>query len=254
MQEVAMPANNPEMALICLLIPLLPLIGFLINGLGNRKLPVGLAGLIGSASVFISFLLSLYLFFNFNGQAYLAEVFNWVTVGNLQIPISFQIDQLSLIMLLLVTGVGFVIHVYSIGYMHHDENFGKFFAFLNLFIFSMLLLVMGSNYVLMFFGWEGVGLCSYLLIGFWNKNQNYNNAAKKAFVMNRIGDLGFLLGIFLIFNTFESVTYAEVFSKATQMPNLLNAPVMVTITLLLFVGAMGKSAQLPLYTWLPDAM
>ncbi|PSR56604.1 NADH-quinone oxidoreductase subunit L [Adhaeribacter arboris] len=254
MQEVAMPANNPAMALICLLIPLLPFIGFLINGLGNRKLPVGLAGFIGSATVFISFLLSLYLFFTFNGQPYLTDIFNWVSVGNLQIPISFQIDQLSLIMLLLVTGVGFVIHVYSIGYMHHDENFGKFFAFLNLFIFSMLLLVMGSNYVLMFFGWEGVGLCSYLLIGFWNKNQNYNNAAKKAFIMNRIGDLGFLLGIFLIFNTFESVAYAEVFSKATQIPNLLNAPVMVTITLLLFIGAMGKSAQLPLYTWLPDAM
>ncbi|QMU31435.1 NADH-quinone oxidoreductase subunit L [Adhaeribacter radiodurans] len=249
-----MPANNPEMALICLLIPLLPFIGFLINGLGNRKLPVGLAGFIGSATVFTSFLLSLYLFFSFNGQPYLTDIFNWVSVGNLQIPISFQIDQLSLIMLLLVTGVGFVIHVYSVGYMHHDENFGKFFAFLNLFIFSMLLLVMGSNYVLMFFGWEGVGLCSYLLIGFWNKNQNYNNAAKKAFIMNRIGDLGFLLGIFLIFNTFESVSYAEVFSKATQMPNLLNAPVIVTITLLLFVGAMGKSAQLPLYTWLPDAM
>ncbi|CAA9215131.1 MAG: NADH-ubiquinone oxidoreductase chain L [uncultured Adhaeribacter sp.] len=249
-----MPANNPEMALICLLIPLLPFLGFLINGLGNRKLPVGLAGFIGSATVFTSFLLSLYLFFNFNGQAYLSNVFNWVSVGTLQIPISFQIDQLSLIMLLLVTGVGFVIHVYSAGYMHHDENFGKFFAFLNLFIFSMLLLVMGANYVLMFFGWEGVGLCSYLLIGFWNKNQNYNNAAKKAFIMNRIGDLGFLLGIFLIFNTFDSVSYAEIFGKAAQMPELLNAPVMITITLLLFVGAMGKSAQLPLYTWLPDAM
>jgi NADH-quinone oxidoreductase subunit L len=151
-----------------------------------------------------------------------------------------------------VTGVGFLIHVYSIGYMHHDENVGKFFSFLNLFVFSMLVLVLGANFVILFIGWEGVGLCSYLLIGFWNKNTAYNNAAKKAFIINRVGDLGFLLGIFLIYLTFDSVQYAEVFQKASTMQ--IGAGVVTAITLLLFVGATGKSAQLPLYTWLPDAM
>ncbi|KAA9340957.1 NADH-quinone oxidoreductase subunit L [Adhaeribacter soli] len=254
MQQIQVPENNPAMALLCLLIPLLPLIGFVINGLGNGKLPKSLVSLVGCGSVLISFLLSIYLFFSFeSGSAgYVTEVFNWIQVGTLSIPFAFQIDQLSLIMLLLVTGVGFVIHVYSAGYMSHDPGFGKFFAFLNLFIFSMLLLVMGANYVMMFIGWEGVGLCSYLLIGFWNKVTPYNNAAKKAFIMNRIGDLGFLLGIFLIFMTFGSVGYAEVFGKAATIP--VSSEVITAITLLLFVGAMGKSAQIPLYTWLPDAM
>ncbi|WP_192823116.1 NADH-quinone oxidoreductase subunit L [Rufibacter sp. LB8] len=256
MQEFILPANNAEMTWVCLLIPLLPLIGFLINGLGNRKLPKGLAGLVGCATVIGSFALSLFLFFGFEGygnRPYTTDIFDWINVAALQIPFSFQIDQLSLIMLLLVTGVGSVIHIYSAGYMHDDENFGKFFAFLNLFVFSMLLLVMGSNYVMMFVGWEGVGLCSYLLIGFWNKVTPYNNAAKKAFIINRIGDLGFLLGIFLIFITYGSVSYGEVFNQASQL-NEVNDGVVVAITLLLFVGAMGKSAQLPLYTWLPDAM
>ncbi|WP_082161505.1 NADH-quinone oxidoreductase subunit L [Rufibacter radiotolerans] len=256
MQEFILPANNAEMTWVCLLIPLLPLIGFLINGLGNRKLPNGLAGLIGCATVIGSFLLSLYLFFGFEGygnRPYTTDIFNWISVGALKIPFSFQIDQLSLVMLLLVTGVGSVIHIYSAGYMSHDENFGKFFSFLNLFVFSMLLLVMGSNYVMMFVGWEGVGLCSYLLIGFWNKVTPYNNAAKKAFIMNRIGDLGFLLGIFLIFITYGSVSYGEVFNQASQLSEV-NDGVVIAITMLLFVGAMGKSAQLPLYTWLPDAM
>ncbi|QHL87666.1 NADH-quinone oxidoreductase subunit L [Nibribacter ruber] len=256
MQEFILPANNSEMRLITLLIPLLPFIGFLINGIGNRKLPKGLAGLIGCASVLGSFLLSLYLFFGFEGygnRPYTTQIFDWINVANLQIPFAFQIDQLSLVMLLLVTGVGSVIHIYSAGYMSHDENFGKFFSFLNLFVFSMLLLVMGANYVMMFVGWEGVGLCSYLLIGFWNKVTPYNNAAKKAFIINRIGDLGFLLGIFLIFITYGSVSYGEVFNQASQL-NQVNDAVVIAITFLLFVGAMGKSAQLPLYTWLPDAM
>lgn len=253
MQQIQVPENNPAMALLCLLIPLLPLIGFVINGLGNGKLPKSMVSLVGCGSVLISFLLSIYLFTSFPGGAgYTTEVFNWIQVGTLSIPFAFQIDQLSLIMLLLVTGVGFVIHVYSAGYMSHDAGFGKFFAFLNLFIFSMLLLVMGANYVMMFIGWEGVGLCSYLLIGFWNKVTPYNNAAKKAFIMNRIGDLGFLLGIFLIFMTYGSVGYAEVFGKAATIP--VSSEIITAITLLLFVGAMGKSAQLPLYTWLPDAM
>ena len=257
MQEIVMPFDKQEMALLCLLIPLLPFIGFAINGLGNRKLPKGLVGLIGCGTVLASFLIAVYLFMDFTSggsRPYTVNIYDWISVGRLQIGFSFLIDQLTLLMLLMVTGIGFLIHVYSAGYMSHDENYGKFFAYLNLFMFSMLLLVMGSNYVMMFVGWEGVGLCSYLLIGFWNKNTNYNNAAKKAFVMNRIGDLGFLLGIFLIFITFGSVSYPEVFSSAAQTPGLNGSTVMIAITLLLFVGAMGKSAQIPLFTWLPDAM
>ena len=255
MQETVLPgANAPFSTLLYVLIPLLPFLGFLLNGLLNRKLSGTVAGVIGSATVLGSFLLSLLLFRNFEYQ-YTVQLFDWISVGSLQIPFSYQIDQLSLIMLLLVTGVGFLIHVYSIGYMHHDENVGKFFSFLNLFIFSMLVLVMGGNFVILFIGWEGVGLCSYLLIGFWNTNTAYNNAAKKAFIVNRIGDLGFLLGIFLIYLTFNSVQYAEVFQKASlgEFGNY-GAGICTAITLLLFVGAMGKSAQLPLYTWLPDAM
>jgi NADH-quinone oxidoreductase subunit L len=256
MQDIVLPVDNPEMLFICLLIPLLPFIGFIINGLGHSSLPRSVAGWVGCTTVLLSFLLSVYVFFEFRAEGnvpYLAVAYNWISVGTLQIPFSFLIDQLTLLMLLMVTGVGFVIHVYSAGYMSHDEGFNKFFSFLNLFMFSMLLLVMGSNYVMMFIGWEGVGLCSYLLIGFWNRNHNYNNAAKKAFIMNRIGDLGFLLGIFLIFFTFGSVSYGDVFHQASLLTGL-DQPVIVAITLLLFVGAIGKSAQIPLFTWLPDAM
>jgi NADH-quinone oxidoreductase subunit L len=155
-------------------------------------------------------------------------------------------------MLLIVTGIGFLIHVYSTGYMSHDAGFGKFFSYLNLFIFFMLLLVLGSNYVVMFIGWEGVGLCSYLLIGFWFSNPAYASAAKKAFIMNRIGDLGFLIAVFLIFTTFNSVEFANVFPQAANMVS--GDSTLILITALLFVGAIGKSAQIPLFTWLPDAM
>ncbi|SOD88253.1 NADH-quinone oxidoreductase subunit L [Spirosoma fluviale] len=249
-----------KIELLCALIPLFPLIGFLINGLGFRRVPKGLAGAISTVAVLASFLTSAYLFGAFLGNANLsgnagpliATLFDWISVGDLHINFSFQIDQLSLLMLLVVTGVGTLIHLYSIGYMSHDEGFGKFMAFLNLFIFFMLLLVMGSNYVIMFIGWEGVGLCSYLLIGFWNKNISYNNAARKAFVMNRIGDLGFLLGIFMLINTFGTVEYVDIFKQATSLA--VGDKTILAITLLLFVGAMGKSAQIPLYTWLPDAM
>lgn len=239
---------------LAVLIPLFPLIGFLINGIGFRKVPNGLVGIIGSAAALAAFACSLNLFFGFTGQAQVVHVFDWISVGSLHIALSFQIDQLSLLMLLIITGVGSLIHIYSIGYMHHDEGFGKFFAFLNLFLFFMLLLVLGSNYVVMFIGWEGVGLCSYLLIGFWNKNTNYGNAARKAFIMNRIGDLGFLLGIFLIISHFGSVEYADVFGKVAEGGYVAGDKTLMAITLLLFVGAMGKSAQIPLYTWLPDAM
>ncbi len=254
METVLPGASAPYSTLLYVLIPGLPFLGFLLNGLLNRRLPATVAGLLGSATVLGSFLISVVLFLNFQYQ-YTVNLFDWITVGSLQIPFSYQIDQLSLIMLLLVTGVGFLIHVYSIGYMAHDANVGKFFSFLNLFVFSMLVLVMGGNFVILFIGWEGVGLCSYLLIGFWNTNTDYNNAAKKAFIINRIGDLGFLLGIFLIYLTFNSVQYGEVFQKASLGEfGTYGAGVCTAITLLLFVGAMGKSAQLPLYTWLPDAM
>jgi NADH-quinone oxidoreductase subunit L len=233
------------------LIPVLPLAGFVINGLGRNALSKGVIGTIGSLLVLAAFGLSVATFFQVKATgAFTVDIYNWISVGDLKIPLSFQIDQLSSIMLLIITGVGFLIHLYSVGYMHDDKGFGKFFAYLNLFVFFMLLLVMGSNYVVMFIGWEGVGLCSYLLIGFWYTNPGYADAAKKAFVMNRIGDLGFLLGIFLIFNTFGSVSYADVFPKAAGMHE---APY-VLITILLFIGAVGKSAQLPLFTWLPDAM
>lgn len=242
-------------ASLLILIPLLPLIGFLINGIGFKTIPKGAVGIIGTMAVLASFVLSVMTFQAFiaaGSQPVIVPLFDWITVGNLNIPFSFQVDQLSLLMLMIITGVGSLIHIYSIGYMHHDEGFGKFFAYLNLFLFFMLLLVLGSNYVIMFIGWEGVGLCSYLLIGFWNKNTNYNNAARKAFIMNRVGDLGFLLGIFTIISTFGSVEYLEVFSQATDFE--IGDPVIIMITLFLFIGAMGKSAQIPLYTWLPDAM
>ncbi|WP_138479440.1 NADH-quinone oxidoreductase subunit L [Dyadobacter bucti] len=242
-------------ASLIILIPLLPLLGFLINGIGFPNIPKGAVGIIGTLAVVASFVLSVMTFNAFlasGSEPFIVPLFDWISVGDLNIPFSFQVDQLSLLMLMIITGVGSLIHIYSIGYMHHDSGFGKFFAYLNLFLFFMLLLVLGSNYVIMFIGWEGVGLCSYLLIGFWNKNTNYNNAARKAFIMNRVGDLGFLLGIFTIIATFGSVEYSEVFSQATSFQT--GDPVIITITLFLFIGAMGKSAQIPLYTWLPDAM
>ncbi len=237
------------------LVPLLPLIGFLINGLGNKSIPKSLVGIIGSGMMLLSFIISLGIFFELKGSAVSAHTFTffeWIKAGNFDLSFSFLVDPLSSVMLLIVTGVGFLIHLYSIGYMHDDEGFAKFFAYLNLFVFFMLLLVLGANYAIMFIGWEGVGLCSYLLIGFWYKNQSYNDAAKKAFVMNRIGDLGFLIALFLIFKTFGSISYNEVFTSAAKFTS--GDPILTTIALLLFIGAMGKSAQLPLYTWLPDAM
>ncbi len=237
------------------LIPVLPLFGFILIGILNKRLPVLLSGSIASATVFISFLLSIGFFIEVNDPGFIPErivLFDWISVGNLKVDFSFLIDRLSVIMLLVITGVGTLIHVYSIGYMQHDPDHARFFSYLNLFVFFMLLLVLGSNYIVMFAGWEGVGLCSYLLIGFWFKNTAYNNAAKKAFIINRIGDLGFLLGVFLIFTTFGSISFKEVFEGAKTFGT--NNTTITTICLLLFVGAMGKSAQIPLFTWLPDAM
>ena len=236
------------------LIPFLPLAGFIINGIGRNTLPKMLIGLIASVLVLASFGLSIGAFLQVysTGRGFTVDLFDWFSIGQFKVSYSFLIDQLSSIMLLIITGVGFLIHLYSIGYMKDDEGYGKFFAYLNLFVFFMLLLVMGSNYLVMFIGWEGVGLCSYLLIGFWYTNPAYADAAKKAFIMNRIGDLGFLIGVFLLINTFGSAAFADIFPKAGK-GQFAEAPY-VLITLMLFVGAVGKSAQIPLFTWLPDAM
>jgi NADH-quinone oxidoreductase subunit L len=240
---------------IVYLIPLLPLIGFLINGLGRKHLSKSVIGIIGSGVVLASFAISIWVFLQVKGgNTHEAHYFDFINVGSLKIPFAFKIDELSSLFLLIITGVGFLIHVYSTAYMHEEktEHFGRYFAYLNLFIFSMLLLVMGANFVIMFIGWEGVGLCSYLLIGFWFKKQEYNKAANKAFIMNRIGDLAFLVAIFWLFSKVGTVSYSEVFS-ASNLAKLTTTDITV-ITLLLFVGATGKSAQIPLYTWLPDAM
>ncbi|MGN6507968.1 MAG: NADH-quinone oxidoreductase subunit L [Chitinophaga sp.] len=239
------------------LVPFLPLLGFLINGLGRNYLPKSLTGVIGSGTVLAAFVISLLIFFEVRQPGFAPQVvslFDFISVGSLHIPFAFQVDQLSALFLLIITGVGSLIHIYSTSYMHEEsgESFARYFAYLNLFVFSMLILVLGANYVMMFIGWEGVGLCSYLLIGFWFKNINFNKAANKAFIMNRIGDLGFLLGIFLLIQQFGSVTFTEVFDKVPALGE--GSGVLFAIAMLLFIGAMGKSAQIPLYTWLPDAM
>jgi len=236
------------------LVPLFPLLGFLIIGLGYKLLPVSQSGWLASSMVFSSFIISLIIFFSvLNGAPSQTIILcDWIKAGGIDFPIEFLIDPLSSLMLLIVTGVGFLIHVYSVGYMHGDGGFNRFFAYMNLFVFFMLVLVLGGSYTIMFIGWEGVGLCSYLLIGFWFKNQDYNNAAKKAFIINRIGDLGFLIGMFLLFNIFGSLSFSVIFPKAALLT--IGTPVITIATLLLFVGAIGKSAQIPLFTWLPDAM
>ncbi len=241
------------MSKLVYLVPLFPLLGFLVNGLFRKSLSKQLIGIIGSGAMLASFVVSLLIFFDVkNGGGATVQLFNFIHVGSLIIPFEFLVDPLSSLFLLIITGIGFLIHLYSTAYMHEEEpmHFGRYFAYLNLFVFSMLLLVLGGNYVVMFIGWEGVGLCSYLLIGFWFKNNNYNAAAKKAFIMNRIGDLGFLLAVFWLIVKLGTVSYASVFAAVSQ----LSTSDITIITTLLFVGAMGKSAQIPLYTWLPDAM
>ena len=236
-----------------LLIPLLPLIGFLVNGLLGKFLPKGSGGWIGTFAVLASFICVVFLFMRMGpGDTIPIDIFSWIAFAGLDISFGLYIDPLTVIMMLVVTGVGFLIHLYSIGYMKDDPGYTRFFVYLNLFIFFMLLLVMGSNYLMMFIGWEGVGLCSYLLIGFWFKNSEYNDAAQKAFVMNRIGDLGFLLGIFFLLFQFGTLEFTAIEKLAPGIS--AHTSLLTIITLLLFIGAIGKSAQLPLYTWLPDAM
>lgn len=236
------------------LVPLFPLIGFLVIALNFRGFKGIMAGRVASVAVLASFVVSVNLFLQMTSghEPQTVTLFNWLHFNHISISFSFLVDRLSVLMLLVVTGVGFLIHVYSIGYMKDDPGYGRFFAYMNLFVFFMLLLVLGSNYLVMFIGWEGVGLCSYLLIGFWFKNHEYNNAAKKAFIMNRIGDLGFLLALFFILQQFGSLDFNIIFSKTQGIAP--GSAAITAITLLLFAGAIGKSAQIPLFTWLPDAM
>ena len=233
---------------------LLPLLGFLINGLFGKNLPKMVVGTLATLVVFVSFCITVSLFLKFDAesQPVIVRAFEWFRISGIQINFGFQIDQLSLMMMMIITGIGSLIHLYSIGYMSHDKGFYKFFTYLNLFIFSMLLLVMGSNYLILFIGWEGVGLCSYLLIGFWYTNKEYGAAARKAFIMNRIGDLGMIIGIFMIASQTNAVDFLSVAENSSKFA--LDSPIIIFITGSLFIGAMGKSAQIPLFTWLPDAM
>ena len=240
------------------LIPLLPLIGFLINGLLIGRLPKSVITFVGCGSVGLSFVLSLAAFFELQGMSAGARsieqiLFAWIPAGSFHVDIAYLLDPLSAVMILVVTGVGFLIHVYSVGYMTHDPGYGRYFSYLNLFTFSMLTLVLANNYLLMFVGWEGVGLCSYLLIGFWFEKQSASDAGKKAFIVNRIGDFGFLIGLFIIFWQVGSLDYKTVFAAAPTV-FLAGGGLITAACLLLFLGATGKSAQIPLYVWLPDAM
>ncbi|MBU0691974.1 NADH-quinone oxidoreductase subunit L, partial [bacterium] len=239
------------------LVPLFPLLGVVINTFVMRGRTEQQIGWLASLTVGFSFIVVVFAFFQMLGMEagarhFEQNLFTWISIGNLEVSAGFLIDQLSLVMMLVVTGVSFLIHIYSIGYMHGDEGFRKFFIFMNLFVFFMLMLVMGNNYLVMFVGWEGVGLCSYLLIGFWYTDELKASAGKKAFIINRIGDFGFLLAIFLIWSTFGSLHFSEIEPMAQAFP--VGAGVITVICLLLFAGAVGKSAQFPLYVWLPDAM
>ncbi|MCZ6514723.1 MAG: NADH-quinone oxidoreductase subunit L, partial [Acidobacteria bacterium] len=249
------------------MIPLLPVLGALIQLLAGKRLSrlqvswisVGLPGL--------SFLWAVFSFFGLLGRpdhTFETTLYNWLpagpfrmtdgTLGNLNVDVGFLLDPLSAVMLLVVTGVGFLIHVYSMGYMAHEEGYYRFFGYLNLFMFSMLVLILSNNYLMMFIGWEGVGLCSYLLIGFYFDRKSASDAGKKAFIVNRIGDAGFLLGVMLIVVTFGTLNFGEVTEIARSGRFSVGDGALVAICLLLFVGAVGKSAQIPLYVWLPDAM
>ena len=236
------------------LILLLPFFGFLFSGLAGKYLSEKFTGWISSLTVLLSFILSIQIFTGLQNPAttYDAIGFTFLSVGDLFVDFAIQADRLTSIMMLVITGIGFLIHVYSISYMHGDKGFYKFFAYLNLFVFNMLILVMGSNFLMLFFGWEGVGLCSYLLIGFWYRNAEYGKAARKAFIMNRIGDLGLLIGLFLVIVNCKSLNYSDVFAAAKS--GTMSTGLITAICISFFIGAMGKSAQIPLYTWLPDAM
>lgn len=237
------------------LILLLPLAGAVFCGVLPLFLPSlrhreGLIGTVGTGVVAVPFVLALSLFLGFHGEPHIADFYTWMAAGDFSIPFAYRVDQLSLLMTLIVTGVGGVIHLYSVGYMHGDEGFWRFFAYLNLFIFAMLNLVLADNLPVLFLGWEGVGLCSYLLIGFWYTDLSNSAAANKAFIVNRVGDFAFLMAMFLLFREVGSLDFEALLGAADQ----LSPSATTWAVLLLFVGATGKSAQIPLFVWLPDAM
>ncbi|MGE5177048.1 MAG: NADH-quinone oxidoreductase subunit L, partial [Hyphomicrobiales bacterium] len=240
------------------LIPTLPLLGAIVNGLGAGRLPRKVVSAIGTGTVGAALVIAILcvrqlLAMPAEDRIFSQQLFSWIDSGDLAVPVRFMLDPLSAVMILVVTGVGFLIHVYSTGYMGHEKAYGRYFSYLNLFTFAMLVLVMADNFLVMFFGWEGVGLCSYLLIGFWYQKPSAAEAGKKAFVVNRIGDWGFLIGMLLVFVTFGTLDFARVFPEApTRLA--LGGGLATAIALFLFVGATGKSAQIPLYVWLPDAM
>lgn len=241
---------------ILLLSLVVPLLGFLVTFLFGKQLGKTVTGLLGTLAIVVPFVITLLLFLQIKEtqQPVRLHLFPWIELARLKIDFAFYFDQLSVLWLLFVTGIGSLIHLYSTGYMKEDENFHKFFAYLNLFVFFMMVLVTGSNLLMMFIGWEGVGLCSYLLIGFWHKNQEYNNAAKKAFIMNRVGDLGFLIGTFIVIYLFNTIDFVELREQSQFGITASMLPLLGGATFALFIAATGKSAQIPLYTWLPDAM
>ncbi len=238
---------------LALVLVLAPFVGFLLNVFFGKQLGKTGSGVLGTLAVVTSFAVSVLFFIDLQstGKSVSVPLFDWIQLQAITIKFGFLFDQLSVLWLLFVTGIGSLIHLYSISYMHEDENMHKFFAYLNLFVFFMITLVVGSNLVVMFIGWEGVGLCSYLLIGFWHSNQEYNDAAKKAFIMNRIGDLGLLIGIFILASMFSTLDFAGL---QTALAGGTPSTLLSIAALALFIGACGKSAQIPLYTWLPDAM
>ncbi len=237
-------------------IPLIPLVGSVINVFFGQALGRKNAAVLGCAAVGASFAIALYVFFQLPPAGIFRDViYNWIESGSFKINLSLQVDALTSVMLLIVTGIGFLIHIYSLGYMEHDEGMARFFIYLNLFIFFMLVLVMADNLLLLFVGWEGVGLCSYLLIGFWYEDPNNAIAGNKAFIVNRIGDFGFILGIFLLVTELgRQGIWTLDFAELQKHVQIMNPATIGWITLLLFIGATGKSAQIPLFVWLPDAM
>src|SRR5579864_5613025 len=242
------------------IIPLLPLLGATVNGIFGRRWPHSVTNSIALGSTGLSFAAAVELFREFSQLApasipWVKTYFPWIAAGGFRADYALQVDQLTMVMLLIVTGVGFVIHIYSTGYMAHEEGYARFFSYLNLFMFFMLTLVLGSNYLVMFIGWEGVGLASFLLIGFWFTKDSAASAGKKAFIVNRIGDFGFLIALFLMIKYFGSLDFSHVFQTVAGMGvEKTGAGLLTSIGLLLMVGAAGKSAQIPLYVWLPDAM
>jgi len=241
------------------LILLFPVAGCAINGLIGKYLKKETVGYIACGAIGLSFFISILVFCGLlllpaEERLFEKQLFQWIESGAFQAAAGLQVDPLSAIMILVVSGVGFLIHIYSIGYMHDDKGYHRYFCYLNLFTFSMLLLVLSNNFLLMFVGWEAVGLCSYLLIGFWFEKKSASDAAKKAFVVNRVGDFGFALGIMLIFLIFHTIDFNDVFASVAHGQFEIGSFTITIITLLLFMGATGKSAQIPLYTWLPDAM